>query len=121
MNASSDQGTTQISGRAVAEFNIRSLKEGFSQIALQIEDSSLLDSNNTDILKSTGTPLDFIISDNVAITATPTVMVPSPTGTLPRNGFFDEFGAANALISGTILITIGAYLYKQQRHAKTKV
>lgn len=122
ITASSDQGTTTISGRAVAEFEIKSLKEGFSQITLQQINSSLLDSNNTDILASIGTPLDFVISNTeVTVTVTPTVPAPTPTGTLPRNGIFDGLGATNALISGTILIAIGIYIYTLQKNAKKKV
>jgi hypothetical protein len=120
INAASNQGTAPISGRIVADFEITAIKEGFSTITIQKDNSSLLDSNNTDILKSTGTQLDFVIS-NTVITITPTQPVPTPTGVLPRNGFFDTFGAANAFITGTILIAVGAYLYKLQRHAKKKI
>jgi len=103
----------------VANFEITAIKEGFSTISLQIDNSSLLDANNTDVLKSTGTPLNFVIS-NTAITITPTQPVPTPTGVLPRNGLIDSIGAANAFITGTILIAVGAYLYKLQRHAKRR-
>lgn len=122
IDASSDQGTTTVSGRTVAQFEIKALKEGFSQISLQLANSSLLDTNNIDILKNTGTALDFTISNSaVVLTATPTQPIPTPTGKLPRNGIFDEIGTANAFISGTILIVVGMFLYKLQKHEKKKV
>ena len=120
INAATTEGSATISGRVIAEFNLTTKKEGFSQVALVIADSSLLDSNNTDILKNTGNPLDFVIS-NTQVTVVPTTTAPTPTGNLPKNGIFDELGAANSLIAGVVLISIGAYLYKMQKNAKKKL
>jgi len=114
----SEEGTSTITNRAVAEFELTSIKEGFSEVSLDITNSALIDDNSTDILKSIGQPLNFVISE-VAITVTPTTPMPTPTGTLPRNGFFDEFGATQALVYGSIMIAIGVYLFRLPKNAKS--
>jgi hypothetical protein len=120
IGAASEEGTAQISGRAVAEFELISLKEGVTQVSLDIQNSSLLDANNADLLKKTSAPIDFAIS-SIPITIAPTVPHLTPTGKLPKNGIFDGLGAGNALISGVLLVSVGIYLYKLQRNAQKKV
>jgi hypothetical protein len=125
VSGSTEEGTATISGRNVAEFELTSLKEGFTQIQIQQAFSSLLDSNNTDLLKEVKSISITIatnpiptITTSTATTITPTVIV---SGTLPRNGIFDEIGAANAFITGALLIVAGAFMFRLQRHAKKKV
>jgi hypothetical protein len=119
ISGSSIDGVASISGRDVSEFQLKAIKEGFSQVSINQDESTLLDENNIDILKVVSDPLSFTIS-NAQVTAliTATKVGPSPTGTLPRNGFFDEFGATNAFVSGLILIAIGSYLFSLQKHVE---
>ena len=124
VSGSTDEGTATISGRNVADFELTSLKEGFTQIQLQQAFSSLLDANNTDLLKEVKSISITIATNPIPTTTTTTSTTIIPTvvvsGTLPRNGIFDEIGAANAFISGALLIAAGAFMIRLQRHARKK-
>jgi len=118
LEAASNEGTATVSDRIVAEFYLTSLKEGATNVTINQANSNMLDSNSTDILASTGQPLSFVINN---VIVTPSQPVPTPTGKLPRNGFFDTLGASQAFTIGILLIFVGAYLIKNQRNAKKTV
>jgi hypothetical protein len=118
VSAEAESGTATISNSTVATIEFETLAEGFANIAVDKEGSTLINANETDILQSVNT-IDITISSSVAL-PTPTqsgAIFPSRT---PNTGIMDTFGSQSSILAGVVLITAGFFILKRINNAKIR-
>lgn len=130
LSAENPVGSSSITDRVVAQFEVEALKAGFTELTFNSQNTMLLDASSVDILQSTNT-VEFVIAGGAEVTPTmitgePTVTVlpsssiPLPSRT-PDTALPDNFQGAIALIMGVILMSAGGYIYRLRgTHADKK-
>jgi len=113
LEAGSDQGTTTVTSRVVASFEVEGLKEGSSQISIVKADSNLISYLNADILQTVNSVVLNVSNQSIVITHGPTKITPSKV--TPKTGIIDDLGYSNALIIGAVLVACGIYLFKKRK------
>lgn len=122
LKAASASGTGTISNKVIAQFDVTALANGSAAFQLVRNSSSLLDSNNTDILSGVNAVTINITNAQVTTsptntpTASPTIH-PSITGgpITPRTALSDDVGNVTAIVLGSVLIIAGYYLFRKKR------
>jgi len=112
--AGSDVGTTTITSRVVASFEVEALKEGSYQMELVRNDSKMINYLNTDILQGVNSIVLNVSNQVIVTTKVPSGSI-TPSDITPRTGFLDDMGYTNAVIIGTLLIISGIYLFKKKK------
>lgn len=123
INAENPVGSSSITSRVIAEFEVEALKAGFAEVSFGRENTNLLTSGSADILQNTNT-IEFVIgggtgptsvvpstsiNPNVSIGPTSDIILPSRT---PDTAITDNLRAPAALILGVLLISMGSYFIK---------
>jgi hypothetical protein len=116
LKAVSDQGSITFTDRVVAEFEFTGIKEGLGEVALNRQNSLLLNNNSTDILESVNSLSVTVTQQGQPTTPTPSLL-PS---VLPENALIDEIGTPRAIMLGLLLIASGIYLFRYRSRAKSK-
>ena len=121
ISAENPVGSSSITNRVVAQFEVEALQAGFVEMNFGEENTMLLDSSSVDLLQSTNS-LEFVIGGGgaptspVVITTSPgasiqpTSEIPLPSKT-PDTALGDNLRAPITLITGMFLIIVGGYLY----------
>lgn len=122
LKASSSQGAASISGRAVAKIEFRSLQEGLGQVEVIKNNSSLVTTNNTDILQNVNS-VSITVSDS---SSTPTPLPTDGVGPslfptqLPKNDLASDLGGGTGLFLGVLFISFGVLLIRKISYARSK-
>jgi hypothetical protein len=116
VKAATTQGSTTITNRVVAQFDVLALKEGFSNFDVTRTGSFLLNLNSVDILTSvSGVSLT---STNQVVTTTKPPTTTGPFGTItPRTALNDDIGGFSAIGAGVLCVAAGIYLWTLKRNA----
>ena len=102
------QGSAQSVNRIIGRISFKGKASGASIVSINKGASSLIDSDNKNILTST-TTLNFTVTGE-STTGTTTI---SPTGTttasgqLPPSGIFDTLAAIGGIFSGVLMLYVG--------------
>lgn len=131
LSAENPTGSTSITDRVVAEFEIEAVSSGFAELTFSMDNTMLLDDHSVDILESTnelelilggttGEDEGPIIEDDETITVVPTNEIPLPSQT-PSTALPDNLRGPTVILVGVTLILAGSYLYKlRDSHANQK-
>ncbi|KXK25856.1 MAG: Cohesin domain protein [candidate division WS6 bacterium OLB20] len=119
LKGASDQGAASISGRSVATIEFRAVQEGLGQVEIIKNNSSLVSSNNTDILQSVNS-VSITVSDSTG------TVTPLPTGgggtlfptQLPKNDLASDLGGGAGLFLGALFISFGILLIRKIAYAR---
>jgi hypothetical protein len=87
--------------RRVAQITFRAKRSGTSVVSINKADSSVIDSNNKNIIGAT-TSLNFTVSGQTQTTVTTT-----KSGTLPHTGITDTLATTASVIAGFVMLYAG--------------
>lgn len=128
IQAENPAGSSSITDRIVATFEVEAIKTGFVDFTFGEENTSLTTSGSENILQSTNS-LDFVISGEAEPTAvttqvpgqtvSPTSEIPFPSQT-PQTALPDGLRTPVALVAGVLLISLGTYIYRLRDPNATK-
>jgi hypothetical protein len=122
ITAENPVGSSSITNRVVAQFEVEALKVGFAELNFGEENTMLVNSSSEDILVSTNT-VDLIIAGESEVTTTPSTSttpntsvlptsdVPLPSST-PDTALPDGLRSPLILTMGLVLVALGGYLYR---------
>ncbi len=117
-------GTAPITNRVIAEFEVLSLVEGVSEFKIIKNSSSLVNSNNINILNLTNS-INITVSGTTVYTSPSLTPKPTIKPTLvgggdvtPKTALGDDFGNIASVVLGAFLVFAGFYfLKKKSEHA----
>lgn len=122
LSAENPVGSSSITDRVVAQFEVEALKAGFTELTFNEQNTMLLDASSVDILQSTNTvefvvaggadvPPTIVTTDQPAISVIPTSSILLPSRT-PDTALPDNLQGPIALVLGVILMAAGGYIYR---------
>ncbi len=122
ITAENPVGSSSITNRVIAQFQVEAIRTGFAELNFGEENTMLVNSSSENILASTNT-VDLIIAGETQVTqapnltntpnttALPTSDVPLPSRT-PDTALSDGLRGPVVLSLGVLLMALGGYLYK---------
>lgn len=112
IKAATTQGSTTITNRVVAQFEVLALKEGFTNFEVTRTGSNLLNLNSVDILTTVSGVSLTASNQNVVTTRPATSRTPTGTGAVtPRTALSDDIGGFSAIAIGVLCVATGFYLW----------
>lgn len=125
LTAASDQGTTTITNRIVAEFDVKGLKDALTDIEVIKANSFLLNASATDILQTTNSLVLSVTGEvNPSIStlpsSTPVASNVTPLPTITPDTALEDIGGLGTLIIGAVLIILGFYITKYKKHERIR-